>query len=1120
MVSTIAEWLKSHGMSEYAERFAENRIDVSVLKHLSDQDLKDLGVVALGDRRKLLHAISGLSVSAPEGPPPSATTAPAGNEGAERRQLTVMFTDLVGSTALSTKLDPEDLRSVIGMYHTCVADTVTRFDGFVAKYMGDGVLVYFGYPQAHEDDVERAVRSGLALVEAVRSLTAPERLHVRIGVGTGLVVVGDLIGSGEAQERGIVGETPNLAARLQAAAAPGAIVIDPTTRRLLAGLFEYRDLGRIEVRGFATPVQAYEVVRSRTVESRFEALRAATLTALIGREEESDLLRRRWSSAKLGEGQVVLISGEAGIGKSRLTAAFLERLAAEPHTRLRYFCSPQHTDSPLYPIIGQMERAAGLTHDETPQLKLEKLTAVLAQTSTSTHDAALFAEMLSIPTNGRYHALELAPQQRRQRTLEALVSQIEVLTQQKPVLMIFEDAHWIDPTSLEVLGRVVDRIHPLRVLLIVTFRPEFDPPWIGQPHVTALTINRLAQREVTAMIDRVIGNKPLPASIRQDIIERTDGIPLFVEEMTKAVLEAESEDEARRTAAAIPSPALAVPVSLHASLMARLDRLGTAAKEVAQVGAAIGREFSYELLSAIMSQNQSNLQTSTDRLVHSGLMFQRGTPPHSSYTFKHALVQDSAYGMLLRRKRTELHARIAEVLEGRFPEVGELQPEVLAHHSTEGRLTERAVAYWRRAGERASERSANREAIKHLTTGLDLLRSLPETPQRQKEELALWMASAVPLLAMKGYAAREVETAYGAANDLCDRLGQSPEKFPVLRGLWNCHLLRGELLRAHALAEQLVALADMEGDPLRRALSRRASGTSLLYLGQFVEASRQLDQGIEIDDAAVAAAGCGSPRLFLYGESAGVVCRLYSAWDFWFLGFPDRAVERVEAGLALARQLSHAHVLAFALSFATVIYLFRRDYAAALRRAEEAITLSTDHGFTQWRFFGTMCRGRARAGLGQHMDGIAELCTGLAGWERIGARLSATKWLGFAADAHAEAGQVNEALVALERATETAAFTAEQFYKAELYRLRAELLLVLSDQASAEEQLHKAVAIAREQSAKSLELRATTSLARLWHDQGKRTEARDLLAPIYNWFTEGFDTPVLQEAKALLTDLA
>ncbi|MEA2782731.1 MAG: hypothetical protein QOK29_4275, partial [Rhodospirillaceae bacterium] len=675
----IAEWLEKLGMSDYVQRFAENRVDFSVLRDLTDQDLKDLGVV-LGDRRKLLRAIGELD-AVPRAAP--GRTQPAYQDAAERRQLTVMFCDLVGSTALSARLDPEDLREVIGAYHRCCANLVERNGGYVAKYMGDGVLAYFGYPRAHEHDAERAVQAGLALVEAAPRLVTPagSPLQMRIGIATGLVVVGDLIGSGAAQERGVIGETPNLAARLQGIAEPNMVVIAEGTRRLLGNLFELQDLGAKDLKGIAGPVPAWAALRASSVESRFEALHATGLTALVGREEESELLLRRWSRAKAGEGQVVLLSGEAGIGKSRLTAALLERLAAVPHARLRYFCSPQHTDSPFYPVIGQMERAAGLARDDTPEAKLDKLDAMLAQTSTSIEDAALFAEMLSLPNDGRYPALDLTAQQRRQRTLDALGLQIEALTRSNPVLMIFEDAHWTDPTNLEAFGRVVDRIRTLRVLLIVTFRPEFEPPWIGRPHVTALTIDRLVQREASAIIDRVLGDKQLPARIRQDIIERTDGIPLFVEEMTKAVLEAESDGDAWRTAGAIPPPTVTVPASLHASLIARLDRLGPA-KELAQIGAAIGREFSHALLASVVRRPEAELGSALDRLIAAGLLSRLGVPPHASYLFKHALVQDAAYGTLLREPRRALHARIAESLESQFAETAESRPEMLAHHCT------------------------------------------------------------------------------------------------------------------------------------------------------------------------------------------------------------------------------------------------------------------------------------------------------------------------------------------------------------------------------------------------------------------------------------------------------
>ena len=647
-----------------------------------------------------------------------------------------MFSDLVGSTALSARMDPEDLREVISSYQKSVAETVQRFGGFVAKYMGDGVLVYFGYPQAHEHDAERAVRAGLELIQAVGGLNSSAPLKTRVGIATGLVVVGDLIGSGESQERGIVGETPNLAARLQGIAEPNTVVIAQNTQKLLGNLFDLQDLGAQDLRGIGGPVKAWAALRAASVESRFEALHATGLTALVGRDEELELLLRRWSKAKTGEGQMVLLSGEAGIGKSRVTAALLERLTSEPHTRLRYFCSPQHTDSALYPVIGQMERAAGLAHDDTPQKKLDKLDAVLAQTSTSTEDAALFAEMLSLPNDRRYPTLDLTSEQRRQRTLSALIAQTEALTRQDPVLMIFEDAHWTDPTTLELFGRVVDRIATLRMLLVVTFRPEFQAPWIGRPHVTVLTLNRLTRREIDAMIDGVVGNKPIPVGIRQDIIERTDGIPLFVEEMTKAVLEAGSEGAAQRTAAAIPSPTLAVPASLQASLMARLDRLGPA-KEVAQIGAAIGREFSHALLSAVVRKPEPELASALDRLIAAGLLFRQGVPPHSSYLFKHALVQDAAYGTLLREPRRALHARIAETLENQFTEIAESQPELLARHCSEAGLIEKAAQFWAKAAERSLERSAFVEAVAQATRALTQVPALPSTLGLRRKQIEL-----------------------------------------------------------------------------------------------------------------------------------------------------------------------------------------------------------------------------------------------------------------------------------------------------------------------------------------------------------------------------------------------
>jgi class 3 adenylate cyclase len=738
----LGQWLRSLGLERYEAAFRENAIDDTVLPSLTAEDLKDLGVGLVGHRRKLLEAI--MAVRADESSRASASdTLPATGirvkDAAERRHVTVMFSDLVGSTALSARIDPEDLREVISAYQNCVAESVRRFGGFVAKYMGDGVLIYFGYPQAHEDDAERAVRAGLELVAAVSRLKTHAPLQTRVGIGTGLVVVGDLIGSGASQEQAIIGETPNLAARLQGITEPNTVVIAEGTRKLLGNLFELEDLGPKALKGIVGPAHAWVALRPSSVESRFEALRSTGLAELVGREKELEVLLRQWSNAKAAGGQVVLLSGEAGIGKSRLTAALMEeRITAEPHTRLRYFCSPQHTDSALHPIIAQMERAASLSRDDGPSTRLDKLDATLAPTGTSVEDMALFAEMLSIPNDGRYPALDLVPQKRRQRTLDALIAQVAYLAGRQPVLLVFEDVHWIDPTSLEALGRLVDRVQTLPALLVATFRPDFSAPWTGLAHVTSLTLSRIGKQDAAEIIARLAGNKELTGDLVGEIIDRTDGIPLFVEEMTKAVLEAESEGGGRRTGAAVPSPVIAVPESLHASLMARLDRLGPA-KEVVQIGAAIGREFSYELIAGVALKGDVELQGSLDRFVSAGLGFCRGVSPNDTFVFKHALVRDAAYSTLLRGQRQQLHGRIAAVLEHDFPEVVKNQPEALARHCAEAGLFAEAIGHYLSASRRATASSNNIEASRHVANGLALLEKLPADAPRAELHYRLMM---------------------------------------------------------------------------------------------------------------------------------------------------------------------------------------------------------------------------------------------------------------------------------------------------------------------------------------------------------------------------------------------
>jgi len=1108
-MSTIAEWLNWLGMSEYAQRFAENDIDTSVLRHLTDQDLKELGV-SLGHRRKMLAAIAELGGAVPASQP--RFTEPKTQDTAERRQVTVMFSDLVGSTALSARMDPEDLREVISAYQKCVAETVRRFGGFVAKYMGDGVLVYFGYPQAHEDDAERAVRAGLELIAAVVGLKTRAPLQTRVGIATGLVVVGDLIGSGEAQERGIVGETPNLAARLQGIAEPNMVVISESTRRLLGNLFELQDLGTKDLKGIAGPVRAFAALRTSSVESRFEAMHATGLTALVGREEEIELLLRRWSRAKTGEGQVVLVSGEPGIGKSRLTAALLEHLATEPHTRLRYFCSPQHTDSAFYPIFGQMERAAGLAHDDTPQVKLDKLDAVLAKTSTTIQDAALFAEMLSLPNDGRYPALDLAPEQRRQRTLDALAAQLPGLARQQPVLMIVEDAHWIDPTSLEVFGRTVDQIKTLPVLVIVTFRPEFNAPWVGQSHVMSLTLNRLGEGETAAIIARLVGNKELPADVMAEIVERTDGIPLFVEEMTKAVLEAESEGEARRTAAAVPSSPLAVPASLHASLMARLDRLGPA-KEVAQIGAAIGREFPHALLVAVVRKPEVELGSALDRLIQSGLLFRQGVPPHATYLFKHALVQDAAYGTLLREPRRALHARITETLESQFAEIAENQPELLARHYTEAGLYEKAVGYWLKAGQQAVARSAMLEAEALLRRGLTSVSHLTDSISRREHELDLQIALGRALSQTQGFHTQATGEAYSRARLLCDELKRPRKLLPILYGQWvNC-LVGADLKRAEQFAAEMLKLGELGDDVITRVVGYRASGATSLFLGDFPVARACLEEGLELYDPAQRA---------LYGEMTSVDTRVallgYLAQTLACSGYPDQACLRSDEAVDEARDTAHAPTLAHILWHAWCTgWSAHSDPALLLFYADELVALSADRELVFWHKRGLVCRGWCLAALGRGEQGISLLTDGLSD---LGTTIFGPLVLTMLADACRIVGQPGVGLAHLTEAERQAEATHARWCQSEIVRTRGVLLTLTGDCVAAEASFRDAIAVAQRQSAKFFELRAALDLARYWRAQGKYDEARDLLAPIYGWFTEGFDMRDLKEANALLEGLA
>jgi class 3 adenylate cyclase/predicted ATPase len=1123
----VVVWLRSLGLGKYEAIFRENDIDDTVLSTLTAEDLKELGVVSFGHRRKLLDAIAALRTDTgvkapPAGAAPSATGA-LPEDRAERRQVTVMFSDLVGSTALSARMDPEDLREVISAYRKCVAETVQRFDGFIAEYMGDGVLIYFGYPHAHEDDAEQAVRAGLELIAAVGQLKTHALLQTRVGIATGLVVVGDLIGSGTSQEHAIVGETPNLAARLQGIAEPNSVVVAESTRRLVGNLFEIEDLGSPELKGIAEPVQAWEALRPSSAKGRFEALRAPSLTALVGRERELELLLRLWSKSMSGEGQVVLISGEAGIGKSRLTAALLERLATDPHVRLRHFCSPQHTDSALYPIIAQWERAAGFAHDDTPQARLDKLDAVLTRTSTPKENAALFAYMLSLPNDGRYPTLELTPELRRQRTFQALNLQLEALASSRPLLVIVEDAHWADPTSLEAFGQAADQIASLKALLIVTFRSEFEPPWIGRSHVTSIAVNRLAEHDVRDMIGHVVGNKPLPLGVRRDIIGRTDGIPLFVEEMTKAVLEAENEGAAQRTAAVGPSPALAVPASLHGSLMARLDRVGPA-KEVAQIGAALGRKFSHPLLAAVVRKPEAELTSALDRLIAAGLLLQQGGPPHATYLFKHALVQDAAYGTLLREPRRALHARIAETIESQFTEIAENQPELLARHCTEAGLIEQAANLWGKAGQRSLERSALLEAVEQLNRALDQIAALPATPTLRRERIELQVALITPLVHLKGYAAPETKTAAERALLLIDQaeaLGESLDDpltlFTVLYGILVANLaaFNGPVVRE--LATQFVALAEKQKAIAPVMIGHRLMGTSLLCTGNIMEGRAHYNHAL-----ALYAPPEHRQLATRFGQDIAVATLAFRSLASWMLGYPTAALADTEQAIINAREIGQAATLMYALAVASFAPVLCGKYATAKALHDELLPLAEDKGTSWWKAFGMMEQGWLLALTGEASGAVPLIGSGITLFRSLGSTYWLPTFLSNLAMVYAERGQIDDAWRCITEAMTGIETTEERWFEAEVNRVAGEIALRSPppDTTKAQAYFERALAVARKQQAKSWELRAAMSLARLWRDQGKVSEARELLAPVYGWFTEGFDTCDLKEAKALLEELA
>ena len=1121
-MKSFAQWLQEIGLESYTAAFAENEVDFSVAGILTEQDLRDLDL-SLGARKKFLFAAAALADSA-KGEPgttppsellvvPSATPAPSAGE---RRQLTVMFCDLVGSTALSEKLDPEELRGLLHNYRTQCGEVIARYDGFVAHYVGDGILTYFGWPKAHEEDAERSLRAALEIVQAVKGASSAESLSVRVGIATGTVVVGEQAGVGD-QSKLAIGSTPNLAARLQALAAADQIVIASSTRRLVGNAFELADLGEHELKGISEPVHAWRVIAVGEAASRFEAATQGVIAPMVGREHELALLLDRWQQAQDGEGQVVLLSGEPGIGKSRILSTLRERLEAQGAGALRFQCSPYYVNSAFHPTIDNFERALKFGRDEPADSKLDKLEALMVgQYDRPLSDVRFIASMLSIPGDARYGAILMTPQKKKDETLRALVDLTEAAARKRPSVALYEDMHWADPTSLEAMDLLVDRVGTIPLLIVLTHRPEFQPKWESHSHVTALNLSKLTRAQSGAIVSRLAGGKPLPDDLLKKILAKTDGVPLYVEELTKAILESgELKDAGDHYDYAGAARSITIPATLRDSLTARLDR-SPAAKEIAQIGAAIGREFSYELIAAVAPHTQTELDSALNQLTESGLAFRRGAPPEATYTFKHALVQDAAYDSLLKSRRQALHAKIARMLEEHFPAARDTEPELLAHHLTAAGETETAIGYWQKAGELALKRLALNEAISHLNKGMEIIGTLPQSPQRDGKELDIRTPLGAAWLALKGWAAPEVWSSFHPALGLAKSLSRHEALVPIYYGLYVSVLTQGRVAESLDWVDEMLALAEASGEQDLLIVGHRAACTTYYWLGA-------LTQSREHGDRVLALYSEEQHRHLadVINSDPKTVAGMYVCLGAWMLGYPDRAVQLSDASDAHARGRGHPFDLGIALILGCWLRDFRCEPERLLPRVAEAERLGRVHSLPFIsEVLAQFIKGVAWLRAGRLAEGIPHLrgaiesnANGALTWMP---HLRALLAEGFALSGDLEGGLrlVEESLAQIARPG-----WKERSHLAEVLRLKGWMLQQQEKLAAAEENYLASLDVAREQQAKSWELRTSTSLARLWRSQGKHKEALDLLKPVYNWFTEGFDTKDLKDAKALLDEL-
>ncbi|MBR0831010.1 AAA family ATPase [Bradyrhizobium manausense] len=1132
--SGLKDWLESIGLGQYAELFTQHRVDLDVIPDLTDADLVELGL-PLGDRKRLQRGIATLFQAPPAEPPAVPVRAqPRSEVGAERRQLTTMFCDMVDSTGLSAQFDPEDVRDMIASFRETCVRVVKHYEGFAARYVGDGILVYFGYPTAHEDDAERAVRAGLEIVRVLSSARAIEPRGalshapaVRIGIATGLVVVGDLVGPGTEERDSAVGETVNLAARLQGLAPSNGVVISSSTQALLKGKFDYRNLGAHALKGISDKAQAWHVVRATRVETRFAAAMGSKLTPHVNREEEIALLTARWQQAKEGDGQVVVLFGEPGIGKSRIIQEIFERLGGDRHGHVSFQCSPYYTSTAFYPFIEQLKFSLGLDREDASALSLSSLEAAVAQANIEVEQVTpLFAALLSIPTGDRYQPLELSPQQQKDATVSALVNHLVGLANDQPLVAVFEDLHWIDPTSREVIDLLVDKVQGKPILVIITARSEFQPSWNAHSHITTLLLNRLSRQLRATLVERVAGSRELPKEVVEEIIVKTDGVPLFVEELTKTVLESNLLTERHgRYVLSGPWRQLAIPATLTDSLMARLDRMGPF-KKIAQIGATIGREFSYETLHTVADAPADQIEAALNHLEEAGLIIRRGHPPDALYSFKHVMIQNAAHESLLHSERRKLHSRIAQVLAQMYPEKTEREPEILAHHLTESGQSEPAASFWLKAGKHAARAGANLEAIGHLRRGLGVVQANARMQGADEMELELRIALGNALIAAKGYAVQEVEENYIRALELGQQLDDEEKTFAATRGLWVCHFIRADLTRAHDLSVELLKFAKRERLN-ERALpaqqtgylieAHRAIAMTMLYRGRFAASQHHLHRCINLYSPEL-----HSDLMERHGTDPGVVSLSYLGYLLWFLGRPDAARQHSEQAIANAEKIRHPFTLAFALVFGAYLCQHLRDVEGTRDHANRAMIIASEHNFLHWKQQAAILRGWALTQLGEIDEGLSQMRVGLDEYEAMDSWLAGCWFKCLLAEAYAKAGLRDAALRALDGALAVARRTGDHSYLAEVYRLQGEITLAAGGADSlrdAEDLFELSLDTARKQSALSWELRTAISRARLWRDAGKGEQAAGLLVPIVARFSEGFLTPDLKQAAQLLGDV-